>query len=244
MLNYSDKIQVFLLHFAGGNYYSFQFLKPHFSGIFEACPIELPGRGKRIREDLIFDEKEAVADYLKQIKSLRNGRPYLIYGHSMGASLGLRLTKKLEELGDAPLRLIVSGNAGPGTGDNKCRSQMNEAELKIELRTMGGVPEEVLENKELYDFFIPIMKADFSLLEKSEKNEGNKVDYKLETPITALMGDSEETVDEIENWRNYTTGKCDFQVLSGNHFFIHEHAKRITELFENTYVKDKMSHSY
>ena len=51
------KPQLFLLHFAGGNKYSFNFLKKYLESAFELVSIELPGRGDRMSEKLITDKK-------------------------------------------------------------------------------------------------------------------------------------------------------------------------------------------
>src|SRR5687768_7922731 len=97
-----QKTRLFLLHFGGGNRYSFQFLKPHLVDHFEFLPLELPGRGRRMNEPLLVDDALAVKDYVNQINGLRDNAAFVIYGHSMGASLGLRVTKELENLGIPP----------------------------------------------------------------------------------------------------------------------------------------------
>lgn len=228
-----------MLHFAGGNVFSFQFLKPYLPVNFDFHPLELPGRGKRINEKLLSTEFEAIEDLVSQITSFRNDQPYLIFGHSMGASLGLRVTKRLEELGDPPKRLIVAGNAGPGTGDDdKCRSAMNDEELKEELRTLGGVADEVLNNDELFNFFAPIMRSDFRLLEKSEKLDHG---FKLNSPLIAIMGDQEETSEKIENWRNFTSNEFKSYLLPGNHFFIHDHPSDLIRIIKNHYDRPLVS---
>ncbi len=222
-----EETQLFLLHFAGGNFYSFQFLKPFVPRGYSYCPIELPGRGKRMGEALLYSENEAVADLVRQIKAKRNGKPYLLFGHSMGASLGIRVAKKMEELNDAPERLILAGNAGPGTSDRKNRSTMTDAELKEELLTLGGVGNEVLMNDELFDFFAPIMRADFGLLENAEELSD---DFKVKVPIRAVMGTTEETADQIENWKRFTSNQFSSQLLEGNHFFIHDHPSQLMKI--------------
>lgn len=234
----SNNMQLFMLHFAGGNVYSYQFLREYLSSNFDFYPLELPGRGRRLGEKLLSTESEAIKDLVTQVISNRNDQPYLIFGHSMGASLGLKVTKKLEELRDPPERLIVGGNAGPGTGKAKCRSAMNDEELKEELRTLGGVPEEVLENDDLFDFFAPIMRADFRILESSEKLTH---DFKINTPIVAVMGNEEEAVDEIENWKNFTSNEFKFHILTGNHFFIHDHPFDLMRIIKNTYDRTVVS---
>ena len=234
----NDKIQLFLLHFGGGNRYSFQFLKPYIPLNIDFQPIELPGRGKRMNEKILSSDKECIADLFAQIVSLRNSRPYILYGHSMGASLGLRITKKLEDINDAPVSLVVSGNAGPGTGVNKKRSEMNDEDFKNELKLLGGVSEEVLDNDDLFDFFAPIMRADFKLLENSEKLTS---DFKIKSGIVAIMGDKEETADKIENWKNHTSGNFKSHLLPGNHFFIHDHPQKLAQIITSTYDRSFIS---
>lgn len=188
------KKQLFLLHFAGGNRYSYNFLKEYFDKEFEFIPMELPGRGNRLNEKLVTNKIDAVKDYINQIKSLRNNQPYLIYGHSMGASLGLLVAEKMEKIGDAPT-----------------------------------ISEEVLKNKEFYEFFNPIIRADFELMENDDYPEEGIL---LCTPIYALMGDREETVDNIENWRKFTSCSYSYKVLPGDHFFIYEHCDVLSKLIK------------
>lgn len=216
------KRQLFLLHFAGGNSYSYNFLKDKLSEFFEFIPLELPGRGKRFQERLLTTKESAIQDYFNQIKSLRNDQPYLIYGHSMGATLGLSVTKCMENVNDAPLHLLVTGNAGPNIKgkDKTIRYLLNNIDFKEELRALGGVPEEVLINEELFDFFSPILRSDFEVLEKDNYHERGMV---IQTPITAIMGDEEETMVDIDNWKKFTDGDFSSQLMKGNHFFIYNH---------------------
>ena len=225
------KYQLFLLHFAGGSIYSFDFLKKYLKSNIEFIPLELPGRGKRFSERLLKNKKEAIEDYVAQIKTLRNNKPYLIFGHSMGATLGLSVAEKMEKNGDLPEALIVSGNPGPGIPkeDNTKRYLLEDTEFKIVLKDLGGIPDEVLENDELYDFFSPIIRADFEVLENDNFSEEGIV---INTPLYAMMGDVEETSDKIENWKNFTNDDFQFKILKGNHFFINEHTQELVKVIE------------
>lgn len=233
----AKKNQLFLLHFAGGNCYSFDFLKHCLSADFEFIPLELPGRGKRMAEKLLAVKSPGVQDYYEQIRRLRNQQKYLIYGHSMGATLGLSVAHLMEKIGDPPAQLIVSGNAGPDVKETTASSKkgkrylMNDEDFKEELRELGGVPEAVLENEELYDFFSPILRADFKLLEEDDFSEK---DIHLETPIFALMGSEEKTKDKIENWKRFTTSNFQYKVLKGDHFFIKNHPGEIAQVLKNS----------
>lgn len=237
----NKKPQLFLLHFAGGNRYSFDFLKSYIGNHFDFHSLELPGRGRRFDEDLVKSKDLAIQDYVNQIRNKRNKQPYIIYGHSMGATLGLSVTKQLESSLDAPLQLIVSGNSGPGADgvidekEKKIRYLMNDKELKQELRILGGVPEEVLQNDELFDFFSPIIRADFEVLEKNYFLEEN---LKIDIPIFAMMGTREEKHDKIENWKTFTSSGLGYKILEGGHFFIHDHCKEIAEIINSCCEKE------
>lgn len=230
-----SNIQLFFLHFAGGNCYSFDFLIKEINKItnrVDFIPLELPGRGNRMDELLLFNKREAIDDYLKQIKNKRNGQHFVIYGHSMGATLGLSIVKKMEDAGDPPIQFIATGNPGPGVkyynnkqSSNEKKYLLKDEEFKEELRKLGGVPEVVLTNDELFSFFSKIIRADFQVLEEDEDYEKDVV---INTPLNALMGDEENTSNQIDNWSNYTTSSFKGQVLPGNHFFIHKNTKEIT----------------
>lgn len=227
------KPKLFCLHFAGGNCYSYQFLLSHLNR-FEVIFLELPGRGKRMMEDLIKEYDEAIDDYYRQIEQKLDGSEFIIYGHSMGATLGWEVTKRLEENGSFPVSLIVSGNAGPGVGaEKKERHKLPEHLFVEELRKLGGLPEEFYENRDLFEFFEPILRADFEVLEK------NEIVFKgtIKTPLYALMGDQEENAAYIENWKKYVSGPFTPEVLEGDHFFIYKHPEPIAGLIQEVYDK-------
>lgn len=222
-------MQLFLLHFAGGNVYSFEFLRKEISNI-DFIPLELPGRGKRHKEQLMINKDQAIEDYCSQIKSLRNDEPYMIYGHSMGATLGLSAAAKMEALGDAPASLIVSGNPGPGIKKSKdfLYHTLDDSNFKKELLILGGIPKEISENKDLFDYFLPILRADFECLEKSFFSEET---LKINTPIYALMGSDEENCDKVENWKNFTDHTFSSEIWNGDHFFIYKNAAALANIF-------------
>lgn len=226
-----NKPQLFLLHFAGGNSYSYQFLKELLPD-FEFLPLELPGRGRRIKEPLLHNFQEAADDLLQQISLLQKPGRFVLYGHSMGAVLALKVAWMLEARYRGPAHLIVTGNPGPGVRNNKKRYELEGEALKAELRVIGGMPEEVLENQELFDFFAPVLRADFEVLEKDEELAFHTV----KTPIHAIMGSREEAVEDIGSWQRYTSGGTTETVLEGNHFFIYDHAVRLADIIRKSYT--------
>jgi external thioesterase TEII len=226
------KPQLFLLHFAGGNCYSFQFMLSLLHE-FDVIPLELPGRGRRMAECLLKDFNMAAQDICKQLIAKLTSARFLIYGHSMGAYLALRVANMLERAGKFPAYLIVSGNAGPGIeSDNKKDFHLLEhVDFVKELECLGGIPPELIQNKELFNFFEPILRADFEI---SEKNE-IATEPAICAPIFAMMGSQEDEVDVISNWARFTRSGFNFEILEGNHFFIHKHPRRIAHIIKSCY---------
>src|SRR5580704_9150976 len=91
-----SKPQLFLLPFAGGDSYSFQFLRKYLSP-FEFIPLELPGRGRRLSEKLLVDFEAASDDFCQQVMKCVRPECFLLYGHSMGSLLALSIAGALEQ---------------------------------------------------------------------------------------------------------------------------------------------------
>ena len=117
------------------------------------------------------------------------------------------------------------------------RYLMTDEDFKEELRKLGGIPEELLQNDDLYKFFSPILRADFEVLEGDE--ELLEKDIIIRTPIYAIMGTDEEGQEKITNWNRFTSGSFHFETLKGDHFFINDHPQKLAHIF-----KTAMEYSY
>lgn len=226
------KPQLFLLHFAGGNVYSFNFLKKYLDSTFELVSIELPGRGKRMGETLITDKKNAVKDIYNELqKRITKDVPFFIYGHSMGAILGFELIQLLEKNNVIPQCFIASGNPGPGLLPPNIRYNLDRENFIAELKKLGGIANEVFENDELFDFFEPILRADFEIVERQTENSLDKINC----PIYCVMGNLEKRVENISNWEKYTNLSFTSEVFEGNHFFINNQAEKLAHFIKKAY---------
>lgn len=227
----SSKPQIFLLHYAGGDGNSFRPLIEELQAHFQIETPELPGRGNRMSEPPLKNKQEAIADVLEQIKRTRQKDvPYLIYGHSMGAILGFEICYALEKESDAPVHFVATGYPGPGIKDTPPIADLPKTEFFAEVRKLGGISDEVMQYEELLDFFEPLLRGDFGLLE----NKNNQTpDIKIQTPIYAVMGKSEKYALSIRNWANYTEAACECQIVNGNHFFINQNFNYLSQVIKN-----------
>jgi external thioesterase TEII len=183
-------------------------------------------------EQLLQDFGKAAQDIFGQVSEKLNGQAFLVYGHSMGAYLALRLVNMLEKNGQQAACLLVSGNAGPGIEyDHKKRYLLPREAFIEELKMLGGVPDELFQDEELFQLFEPVLRADFEIAEEN----GLAKEPPVSCPLFAMMGSTEEKTGQIDNWGKFTRARFDFEILSGGHFFIYDHAGRIAGIINNWY---------
>lgn len=224
-------MNVFCLPFAGGAGYSYDLFKKNSPDYLKLLSIELPGRGNRILEPLLKDVHLMVDDIWDQISdNLQN--PYIIYGHSMGSILSYLLVRRIIKEGkQTPEHIFLSGCRPPSTIEAmKKRHVLSEREFYDELKEIGGMPEMILEDKELLKFFTPVLRADFEAIEKYKYIKETPFDI----PITVMLGSEEKKAWElIDQWKNITTGTLEVLKMEGGHFFIYDHYKTILRVMSN-----------
>jgi medium-chain acyl-[acyl-carrier-protein] hydrolase len=185
----------------------------------EVCAVQLPGRGNRLREPpftdldtLVRTLAEALLPYLDQ--------PFAFFGHSMGALIGFELAHRLREReSPAPVQLFVSGHRAPQLDrDRLAAYDLPEPEFLEELRRINGTPQEVLEHPELIQLMLPLLRADFKVVQTYLYAPRPPLD----APITAFggLGDEDVSREQLAGWREQTRAEFSLHMLPGDHFFI------------------------
>ena len=185
----------------------------------QVIPVELPGRGTRVKEPPFVRLSSLIEELAEAIQPLLDA-PFAFFGHSMGALIAFELTRHLErKYGVDPQILFVSGRRAPQIPDaSPVTYNLPREELIKELYRFEGTPKEVLDNAELMEFMLPVIRADFQLIETYEYLDG----MPIRCPIIAFGGlqDYEENRYLIVQWKHQTTSRFRLHLLPGNHFFI------------------------
>ena len=223
-----DKIKTFLLPYSGASKYSYAAYVKSAPSFLEMIPIEIPGRGARAGEEPLTNIHKIVDDVFKQVKK-DLWSPYAIYGHSLGSLLGYLLTHKILQAGlSAPLHLFFTGCVAPSLRYRGLVDHLLPRDKFIErIKELEGSPNDILNNQELMDFFLPILRADFQAA--SEFQYENKPPFDVD--MTILIGsDDEASYEEALAWQKETRKKIEVKTLPGNHFFIFDHTQEIMEM--------------
>ena len=226
-----DEIFLICLPFAGGNKYSYREYAENSPSFLKLITLEYPGRGGRLKEPLVTDVNHLVDDLYHQIKSAIGHKKYALYGHSMGGLLASLLAQRIAvENNPLPILVFITGTTGPAARlvNNEVKKHLlSKADFLNEIKNLQGMPDEILENKDLLDYFEPILRADFEVCENYIYREFKP----LPIPYTVITGYNEKMpAEEIQLWQKETEIPVDFMQLPGSHFFIFKNSKLIVDI--------------
>ncbi|MCA1566076.1 MAG: thioesterase II family protein [Acidobacteria bacterium] len=218
-LNPRATLRLFCFPYAGGGAVIFRDWQSKLPGNVEVCPVQLPGRGKRLGEQP-FTQMQFLAEALVHALLPHLDKPFAFFGHSMGALISFELARTLrKKYGRAPRQLFVSGRRAPSIPNLEPPTyDLPETEFIETLHNLKGTPGEVLEHPELMKLVLPLLRADFALCE----TYGYTPAPPLDCPISAFGGlqDAEVTRAHLEGWRTETTATFSLRMFPGDHFFL------------------------
>ncbi|BAZ20930.1 putative thioesterase [Kalymmatonema gypsitolerans NIES-4073] len=213
-------LRLFCFPYAGGSSLIFRTWVNSLPKSLEVCPVELPGRLTQMKSPP-FTRMEPLVSAIAPILLPYLDKPFALFGHSMGALVSFELTRLLRREYDiSPIHLFISGHRAPQIPDlDPPIHALDEPEFIEDLRRLNGTPKAVLENAELMQLLIPILRADFAVLETYVYSPAPT----LNVPITVFGGlqDSEVSSSELQAWQEQTNAAFSRQMFSGDHFFVH-----------------------
>ena len=232
--NKNAKYRLFCFPFAGGGASVFarwgNVLQQY---DIQIMPIQLPGRENRYTErynNNIIDIAKNVAEGIKEYLD----RPFAVFGHSMGGCLAYEFVKYLETVMKMkPSGMYVSCTVAPKYivpcifGDvDKESTYISEDVLFQLIKRFCGMDVNLLEIKEYYDYFVPILKRDFTLI-KNYKPSHNDM---ISSDIHVLWGDKDpDMVDKnINPWKTYSN-TVKYKKMKGGHFYIKHNIQEICD---------------
>lgn len=221
-------VRLICLPYAGagaGAYRDWPALLPGTVGVLAAQP---PGREHRFHERPIGWLPTYVEELAAAVRPLLD-RPYAVFGHSIGARVGFELCRLLRRDGaPLPARLYLSGCPAPQLPAPPPRWDLPDAELIEELRGLGGTPPELFESPGLMALFLPMLRADFALVETYPYVE----EAPLPVPIRSFAGrsDPEASPEAVGSWAPHTSAWFEAHEFDGDHFFLHDQRAALLRL--------------
>ncbi|MGW1893053.1 thioesterase II family protein [Streptomyces sp. NPDC002004] len=192
----------------------------------ELVAVCYPGREDRITVPCT-ERMDDLADGITDALLGALDRPFAFFGHSMGASVAHEVAMRLEERhGKSVTRLVVSSRGAPARLRPSGISRESDEVLVRDVMELGGTLSAALDHPELRELLLPMIRSDYRLID--DYRPADPVP-RIKAPVTALLGDRDPHVDEddMRAWSAVTDGPFELKVLSGDHFYLMEHASSV-----------------
>lgn len=224
------RLRLFCFHYAGAAASIFRSWRAGLQDWVELVGVQLPGREYRLAEPLFHDAAPIVEALADDIVGWLD-RPFVFFGHSMGALIAFDLARRLRERGDRQPDLFVA------SGRNAPRFRWRDAGVErlpddafiAAVRAYNGTPDALIDEPAMRELWLPRLRADLTISAGYRYREAPP----LECPLLVLHGthDGLVSTEGLAGWRAETRGSVRYVRFPGNHFFLHDEEERVlTEL--------------
>lgn len=223
-------IKLFCIPYSGGSASVYYKWRKHLDPRIELVPLEMAGRGSRMKEPFYENMKEAAKDLSTCIARLcKPDDQFAIFGHSLGSLVAFETYYALHEIIDKePQHIFFSGRKAPQDEGIKTEFyKLPENEFMAKVLQYGGNTQEILNNQELIKLFVPILRSDFRLAERYTFEPKKRL---IACPYTILSGTEDFSVQmsDLTLWSKFASEEVYYESLPGTHFFITENVEQTT----------------
>ncbi|MEU9456780.1 alpha/beta fold hydrolase [Streptomyces sp. NPDC048277] len=219
-----------VLPHAGGSASFYHPLSTRLASSLDVLVVQYPGRHERRREsaetDLLAMADHVVQALLTQPTSL----PTAVFGHSMGATLGFEVVRRLETSGVRVPVLFASARRAPSRGRGRWTPEgFSDERLLREMAVLGGAQARVLDDGDVREMVLPAVRGDYQAVESYRFQP--RPSPRVRGAVMALTGEGDPTTapDDVTAWAEHTSGGFSQRAFHGGHFYL---AERWTEVAE------------
>lgn len=227
--NTHARLRLFCFAHSGGGASFFRNWGESIGTDIDVYSLQLPGRENR-RSEPPFTQFTPLIETLADVLLPYMDLPFAFFGHSLGALISFELARQLRRQGRrGPAQLFVSGRRAPHIPRLETSIvSLPDSEFIAEIQRFHGTAPEVLQNKEVMELFLPLLRADFSLYESfvyaSERA--------LHCPISVFGGDddTEVSLENLMAWKVHTSSMFKLHIFPGDHFFLRKAEVQILQI--------------
>lgn len=230
--NPGARLRLICFPYAGGSAGVYRTWGKLLSPAIEVCAVQLPGREDRLREQAFID-MNALIPALANALLPDLDKPFVFFGHSLGAAIAFALSQYLQSANQLlPRQLIVSGRCAPHLPNrNAPLYRLSDHDFFQQLRQRyGAIPDVIWQDQEMRAIYLPILRADFALIDRY-CHQGSQ---KLTCPLIACGGVSDPMVTEAEiaAWEQHTENDFAMRMFAGDHFYLNQNPQPLLQMLE------------
>ncbi|MDT0377911.1 alpha/beta fold hydrolase [Streptomyces sp. DSM 42041] len=213
------ELRLFVFHHAGGSHLPYRGWPALLPSSWDVRLVDAPGRGLGADLEPIPDAERLVDHFLKHLDPELDG-DYAFFGHSMGGLIAYELTRRILDAGRVPPRWLgLSARSTPRPeGEGTQRHLLSDGELRRELVAMGGTPGAVLENRDIWELFAPVIRNDLRLVETWRPRPESTP---MPVPLSVFGGrdDAVAPPERLAGWADRADRFLGLRLFEGGHFY-------------------------
>lgn len=225
----SSDARLFCFHYAGGSPYTYAVWQKYIAEDIDVFPFQMAGHCGRSCEKCSRSIEDAAREAAHEISRFTDKR-ILFTGHSMGGVLAYYTAYLLKKHHGITVEKLFITASLPDLGsciryEYGSSEKYSDEDFSKMLMEFGAVDTKVADAKIFKEKYLPLIRSDFSLIEKYHADPQNVID----SDITVFCGDCDKIVGRAEcsEWKRYTNGNVSIKEYSGDHFFIKQHIQEI-----------------
>ncbi|MFE5330280.1 thioesterase II family protein [Embleya sp. NPDC056575] len=216
-------VRMFTIPYAGADATMFAPWVDYLPDSVEVTAVRLPGRGARTGEVSLTDPAQLSAMVAELVLESDDGRPYVFFGHSIGAMIAFDTVRELRRCGHRMPSLLALSAVPPPQGGafaRACQPILVSDQPWRQLGLTDLLPPEVFRDQGSMAAFGPPMMADLLLALQHR--------YVHEAPLDCVLSvfgardDTLVAVESLSNWQEQTTRPLRLRTYPGGHLYVHE----------------------
>ena len=226
---------LFFFPHAGGSAKSYSSFKRFLPKELTVVPMELSGRFTRSSEPLLDTVPDCVSDLIEKHSEYITGE-YALFGYSMGCITLVEVLKRLADLKGYPLpcHVFIAAHEPLSRTEYPDNAELTDSWVRERTIQFGTVPDKVLNNKSFWRMYLPLYRADYSMIGRYRFEEFNK---NFHIPATIFYSETDTPKEGMYLWKDIFVADCDFKQFEGAHFFIRQHHEQMAETIRSAMIR-------
>jgi pyochelin biosynthetic protein PchC len=210
---------IFCLPHAGGGGHQYLAWRSHLHPDVDWVPLDYPGHFSRADEPLADSLDELARTLSAEMLAHANGRPFGLFGHSMGGALAFEIAHQVAARSPGVLRVVmISSAAPPHCGDRTAHAHfaLGDDAFSRHLVGTGGLSEAAAANPALLRTVLPLIRHDYRLYHEHFPPARPPLDI----PLTVFWGETETSLEPImPAWAECSQAFFPGRRYPGAHFY-------------------------
>ncbi|WP_089082861.1 thioesterase II family protein [Aquitalea magnusonii] len=201
-------------------------------------PVEMPGRGLRIRMPAMESLPELTAWLADKLcADLRERQApgvaeWATFGHSFGGVLSVIVASEMNRRhGLTPRFSAVSASIAPGIQPDDARHLLSDEQILAMARADQGTPEAVLREPALASRVVAQLRCDYRLRRQFLAHRGLKVPQPLH--LIGAEQDPHVSLAQLRAWEHHSEAGTALHTIPGDHFAIYRHWSRVRDILSS-----------